>query len=122
LGDLNISDPLIIETLVSTFDPQKTDKIDSREFITGLAMILPDNKSKLSILFKCYDWKKSGNLVESDVLKLLQACLKTQKQSINLVPLLRKLFSNDNKTIKEEEFIKGVLLQEDFNWLIKPIN
>jgi len=82
LEQLNISDPLIIETLVSTFDPQKTGRFDSREFICGLATLSSniDNNYKLSLLFKCYDWEGSGNLGESEILKLLQTVMKTQKK------------------------------------------
>lgn len=122
LESIKITDPFVIETLVSTFDPLKSDKIDSREFISGLTIISPnpDFKSKLSLLFKCYDWDKTGTLTEAETLKLLQSGLKTQRKEINLLPLLRKLYSAEKKSISEDDFVKSILQHaDDFNWLIK---
>jgi len=123
LEQLNITDPLIVETLINTFDPRKASRIDAREFICGLATIASDidNNYKLSLLFKCYDWDSSGTLNESEILKLLQSVSKVfKRRKLKLLPLLKKLFDG-KPTINEEEFINKVLKCKELSWLIKPV-
>jgi len=120
LSQLGITDPLTIEQNFNAFDENKDGRINFKEFVCGLSVILRGSvEERLRLIFNSYDSDGNGFLDTDEVYNIFKASLISKGNSItdsDIKEMVYKVFkevdvNNDGK-LSYDEFKKAVENQQ----------